>query len=204
MINNLELIKPLLEFNSEDDYYFLQIIKRKKEHPELGSNNYVVGVYYISSLEYLENKYDEIKLLCTHHNARAYINLNVRSFKKSAFQMLKKITDQILNEDYKSIRKAYASVSGELSNAGSKKRWIVDVDNTDIKFLDPIISTIEYLEPLEFINLNTGETKSKILGLIPTKNGYHLITSPFNRQEFSKKHSELDIHTNNPTILYIP
>jgi hypothetical protein len=128
----------------------------------------------------------------------------VNSFKKSAFQMLKKITDQILNEDYKSIRKAYASVSGELSNAGSKKRWIVDVDNTDIKFLDPIISTIEYLEPLEFINLNTGETKSKILGLIPTKNGYHLITSPFNRQEFSKKHSELDIHTNNPTILYIP
>lgn len=48
MINNLELILPLLEFLSEDDFYHLQIIKRKKEHPELGSNSYVVKTYYIT------------------------------------------------------------------------------------------------------------------------------------------------------------
>lgn len=43
MINNLELIKPLLKFESEDDFYYLQILKRKKDQtPEenaLGRNN---------------------------------------------------------------------------------------------------------------------------------------------------------------------
>ncbi len=31
MINNLNQIKTLLKFDSEDDFYHLQIIKRKKE-----------------------------------------------------------------------------------------------------------------------------------------------------------------------------
>ena len=54
MIHNIEIIKPLLRFSSEDDFYHLQILKRKKEHPELGSNSYVVKTYYVSSLDYLE------------------------------------------------------------------------------------------------------------------------------------------------------
>lgn len=80
MINNLEQIKGLLVFNSEDDFYHLQIIKRKKEHPELGSNSYVVKTYYISSIDYLNKKFEEIQVLCQYHNARSCINLNRRSF----------------------------------------------------------------------------------------------------------------------------
>ena len=38
---------------------------------------------------------------------------------------------------------------------------------------------------------------------IETKNGWHLITYPFNLQEF-KDVVPHDIHKNNPTILYIP
>lgn len=37
MINNLNQIKELLNFESEDVFYHLQVLKRKKEHPELGS-----------------------------------------------------------------------------------------------------------------------------------------------------------------------
>ena len=40
MIDNLELIKPLLEFNKENDFYFIQILQRKKDNPEVnGLNN---------------------------------------------------------------------------------------------------------------------------------------------------------------------
>jgi type II secretory pathway component PulL len=113
MINNVLILASLLTFESEDDFYHLQILKRKKEHPELGSNSYVVKTYYISSLKYLGNKMPEIQQLCQFHNARAYINLNVRSYEKLAFQMLKKVTDQIMNRDFRSVRKAYESVSGE-------------------------------------------------------------------------------------------
>lgn len=202
-INNINLIKDFLKFNSEDDFYYLQIIKRKKEHPELGSNNYVVNTYYISSIEHLESKYDEIKLLCNFHNARAYINLNKRSFEKIAFHNLKKITDQIMNKDFKSIRKSYSSVCGLYQNDNEKK-WIVDIDEKLPAYILQVEQFINYLEPLEFIDLNSGKTKSKVLNIFPTKNGYHLITTPFNRQEFSKKYPELDVHINNPSILYIP
>ncbi|WP_265091158.1 hypothetical protein, partial [Acinetobacter baumannii] len=39
---------------------------------------------------------------------------------------------------------------------------------------------------------------------IPTMNGCHLITKPFNLQKFKEKFPEIDVHKNNPTILYIP
>jgi len=35
MIDNFEQIKKLLTFETEDDFYFGQILQRKKEHPEL-------------------------------------------------------------------------------------------------------------------------------------------------------------------------
>ena len=33
-VNNLELIKPLLKFEDEWDFYFLQIIQRKKDNTD--------------------------------------------------------------------------------------------------------------------------------------------------------------------------
>src|SRR6185437_7908359 len=99
MINNIEEIKQLLHFDSKDDFYHLQIIKRKKEHPELGANSYIAKTYYIYSIDKLEKSLPEIICLCNFHNARACINLNRRSFEKLSFQLLRKVTDQILNKD---------------------------------------------------------------------------------------------------------
>jgi hypothetical protein len=60
MVNNLELIKPLLKFESDDDYYFLQILQRKKDNADLdkrlmGNNNSarLIKGYYIKSVEHL-------------------------------------------------------------------------------------------------------------------------------------------------------
>ena len=49
MINNLKIIKSLLTFESKDDFYYLQILQRKKENPQLGSNRRVIKNYYINS-----------------------------------------------------------------------------------------------------------------------------------------------------------
>jgi hypothetical protein len=183
-MNNIELIKPLLSFNSEDDFYHLQILKRKKEHPELGSNSYVVKTYYIRSIQHLENIMNEVICICDFHNARACINLNKRSFEKLAYQMLKKVTDCILNKDFKSVRKSYESVCGSFSNEKDNKKWIIDVDDkTTHKVLE---------EHFKWINV-------PILANIPTKNGCHLIVNPFDIKLFITKS---DIHKNNPTLLY--
>lgn len=196
MIHNIEIIKRLLRFSSEDDFYHLQILKRKKEHPELGSNSYVVKTYYVSSIEYLETKFPEIVALCNFHNARACINLNVRSYERLAFQMLKKVTDQIINKDYKSVRKAYESVAGEFGT-GRDKKWIIDVDYGPH-------TTVDYVNKLQhYIRIELPEG-GEIFAKIPTKNGFHLITSPFRLDTFREAYPEIDVHKNNPTILYIP
>lgn len=190
MVDNFEKIKGLLKFDSEDDFYHLQIIKRKKENPELGSNSYVVKTYYISSVEYLDKKRDEIINLCQFNNARACINLNPRSFERIAFHTLKKVTDIIMNKDYKSVRKAYESVCGEYAN-GKNKSWIIDIDVKDLNEVKIVSDMIEPINPV-------GD---KVISVLETKNGYHIITKPFDVSKVSITH---DIHKNNPTVLYIP
>ncbi len=191
MVDNLELIKPFLVFDSEDDFYHLQIIKRKKENPELGSNSYIVKTYSITSVDHLEKVYPEIKAICDFHQARAGINLNVRSFEKIAFHALRKLTDVIMNKDFRSARKSYDSVCGSFS-AGKNKSWIIDIDVSDMDVVKSIAESISEIEP-------KGD---KVKTVLPTKNGFHLITSPFNLSKVG--FSEIDIHKNNPTILYVP
>jgi hypothetical protein len=191
MVDNLELIKPFLVFDSEDDFYHLQIIKRKKENPELGSNSYIVKTYSIISVDHLEKVYPEIKAICDFHQARAGINLNVRSFEKIAFHALRKLTDVIMNKDFRSARKSYDSVCGSFS-AGKNKSWIIDIDVSDMDVVKSIAESISEIEP-------KGD---KVKTVLPTKNGFHLITSPFNLSKVG--FFEIDIHKNNPTILYVP
>src|SRR5574344_386943 len=64
-INNLEKIKGLLSFDKEGDlFYFAQLIKRRKDQSEaekqlMRSDNTIVKCYYITSLDYLERKWNE-------------------------------------------------------------------------------------------------------------------------------------------------
>jgi hypothetical protein len=199
MINNFEQIKGLLEFDSDDDFYHLQVLKRKKENPELGSNSHCIKTYYISSKEYLDLIKQEIVDLCNSNNARAYINLNRRSFERIAFQTLKKVTDQIMNKDYFSVRKAYDSACGSYMNEPNKK-WILDFDTKDESFLPSLKEQLFKLKP----------EGNKIIDKIETKHGYHIITKPFQTQDFNYLFSgwhtieKPAIQSNNPTILYIP
>lgn len=196
MIDNFEQIMSLLYFASEDDFYHLQVIKRKKEHPELGSNSLVIKTYYIKSKEHLDKVGPEVVALCEFHGARAYINLNRRSFEKIAFHTLKKITDQIMNRDFKSVRKAYESICGTYSNE-PEKRWILDLDGVETP--SPIM--MAYIDHrCEPIAQDVGD--GKCITVVPTKNGIHLITKPFNIQKFKEVYPEVEIHKDNPTLLF--
>lgn len=209
IINNLELIKPLLKFESNDTYYHLQILKRKKdckEH-EKGRNNNArcLKTYYISSIEYLELRFSEIQKLCKNHNARAYINLNAKSFIKTGFQLNLLIADRMKNNQFEYMYRSYESAAGMSYVNIGEKRWIVDIDEKDISPL--MLSYIEY-QCAPFSNWmydvdnDIDVFNSKILAKIPTKSGWHLITKPFNVKQFKDKYPEIDIQKNNPTLLY--
>jgi len=192
MVDNFEQVKELLTFESEDEFYFVQIIKRKKENSELGSNSHIVKFYYLKSVSDLYKDKEEMILLANYHNARVCINLNKRSFERTAFHTLKKLTDQILNKDFKNARKAYNSVCG--MHAGEiDKTWIVDIDEKG-RQANEILKCIDKIQP----------EGNKLITILNTKNGVHLITKPFNLHDFKIVYPNIDVHKNNPTIIYIP
>lgn len=196
-MNNIELIKPLLEFNSKDTFYFLQILQRKKEHPELSRNSNVIKNYYIDSVEYLDRKMDEIIKLCDFFNARAMLRLTPRSYKKTALDNLKQIAQCIQEDNYKAVSKSYSSSSGSTTE-GTFKRWLIDIDTVlSHSETNYIINTINKVSP-------TNDNQ-KVLAIIPSKTGCHIITKPFDKITFERDFDfTFDIHKDNPSNLYIP
>lgn len=209
MLNNLELIKPLLKFESEDDYYFLQILQRKKDVKVgqigvIGSNNSsrLIKAYFVSSIEYLDQRWDEIVKLCELFNARAMITLNKRSYRASSLQMMVQLAQSIQSNNFNNY-KMWNNVAGKYQPIHDKT-WIIDLDGDDLTFKSNIVSAIQRSRP----------HGKKIIAEIPSKNGVHLITSPFDVSYFKVNLKdemepygvslELEIHKNNPTNLYIP
>lgn len=193
MIDNFELIKPLLTFPNDDTYYHLQILRRGKDHPDLPAANRVIKSYFIIDINDLDFYEQEIKSLCKLFGARAYINLAPKSIKKTTMLQLKYLAQRAYEGDFKKIWKSWNTCAGEIK--GEEPTWVIDIDDT-IVTTGQIIDLIDDLEPVD------SSGYSKFIAEIPTKNGYHIITTPFNLQQFKEKYPNIDVHKNNPTLLY--
>lgn len=194
MVYNFDQIRKMLKFE-EDYFYFIQIIQRKKEHPELGSSNRVIRSYMISSLEKFDKNEDEITQMCKAFNARAYIHLNRRKWSTISFECLRHNAELIANSQYEGIKSSLETTIGRNNGEPKETRtWILDCDG--INTPSPLM-----MADIDHKLLPNG---SKCLHIIPTKNGCHLITKPFDTQAFHSKYPDIEIHKDNPTILYIP
>jgi hypothetical protein len=183
----------------------LYIFKRKKDQPEGEKDNHqsvrTIKTYCIESIDHLERRYDEIKQLCEMFKARAYIHVQKQNHMDVSLNMMIELAQRI-QSGQKNQKGLFDSVVGQIKT--QEKRWIVDVDTKDKIYLKQVTNRIEYLNPMVFTNLDTGEMESKIEAIIPTKNGYHLITKKFDVMEFKKQYPEIDIQKKNPTLLYLP
>lgn len=208
MINNFKLIEPLLGFDNPGDCYFIQLLKRQKDNPTLHRNMVNVDNFFIYSLEEYREMEQRIIDVATLHNARAYLRVNRRNTEKLALNTLVKVSNLILSKDYKSVKNAYLSAAGE-HNSEPVKRWVVDLDRTvpPHQYADLCFRVYDLIESLhKECNRNSNQPKYEILAEIPTKNGMHLIVNPFNLKKFRDLTPDLsiDIHKDNPTILYMP
>jgi len=204
MINNFKILEPLIQFTNPGDCYFIQFLKRHKDNPEMTRNMVNVDNLFIYSLEEYREMESRIIEIATIHNARAYIRVNRRNAEKLALTTLVQVSNLILSKDYKSVKNAYLKAAGQTSSE-PVRRWIVDIDNPKDgpEAKKYIIHIIEELH--RQCNRNGNQCEYKILSEIPTKNGVHIITNPFNLQEFRNRYSfALDIHKDNPTILFQP
>jgi hypothetical protein len=158
----------MIKFNSDDDVYFVQIIKRKKDnmHQYFANNAADYLTYYLfKSLEELNSKKEEIKAICTKTNSRAYIYLNPRSAKA-----INDYAENVLKDRFKKHRGLAYKQGREIEvAAGQSKDW----DDRTICFVD-IDSDNEYV-------YKKVAEKIKNAGIVPidtyrsTNNGWHII-----------------------------
>jgi hypothetical protein len=197
-VDNFELIKSHIHSSdNKEEFYMLQIMRRTKDQKgyEGKRKQSVIKSYFISSPEYLEAKRDEIIGLCEMFNARAYINLNKKSYKQVSLKALEILAGKIAHEDYSGVKALFESACGQTGACDRQKTWIVDFDSKDLDELNRVKTIIEMVEPKDM---------NKIVETVPTRNGYHLITRPFNKKTFNEIYNcSIDIHDNNPTILYV-
>jgi hypothetical protein len=109
-----------------------------------------------------------------------------------------------LTQNNKAIKTAFDSVCGEF-HSDTDKKWIVDVDFKDLddrEFFSGENNISNIISTLTDLQLETE--KEPMIEILPTKNGVHIITRPFNLKKFRETFFGIDVHKDNPSILYCP
>ena len=203
MIDNFELIEKLFDFTEEDNTFFhCQIVKRAKDHKPNKVKEGAIRTYLIKSKDHLKKLKEEIILLCEHHKARAYINVAKKTFDSVNKLMLTKLAEYNYSDNLflTNPQKLLNSSIGEIKP--KTPLWVVDIDDINIK-----TSILEWLDKYFYIDIppHFYNRDYYLKAEIPTIQGCHLITSPFNVKLFSDAFPNIDIHKNSMgTLLYYP
>ena len=181
-IDNFAKVQPLLDFG-KDTYYFVQIIKRRKDQGNEGMSLSELCVWQrlIDKPETLDLYKQEIQELCTIYNARAYIELNPRSLERWSIELTRKLLDRISLHDFQSVHRLPSKVAlseETIKTRGlliDRRRWMLDVDEpTTIPIADRWIT----------------ENEVRKIATIPTLSGAHIIIESFNYKRAGLKLGE--------------
>lgn len=208
-LNNVDKIRSLLSFNNTGDFYFVQIIKRRKDNPDMSKDVKVIKSFYLNSLVDYDKVVPKMIEICEKEKSRAYIRLNIRNYNKLGLKLIAEVAQMVSNgNDLKLLPNVFDSVAGQYTSDHDKK-WVVDVDWVDLPEMKSYIldgkmivgesATAKLLSLLQ--NLQIDARKEPLLELIQTKNGFHVITRPFNLQLFSNVFPNIQVHKDGLTLI---
>ena len=203
VIDNFDKIRQYLTFD-EDDFYFVQIIQRKKDgNPDLVSsnNNYrKVKSFHIQSLEDFDRRRKSIMDLCRQNNARAYIYMNRGNFCSVAIDNAIEILTNFKLGTPKKAKESYDSCCSKYCKPHTKKKFLVDVDTKDEATLNEFIRIVNSCRS-EFNKDGIYDVCTRnVLDVIPTKNGFHLFTVGFDKGMFIQRIDEYNTTQHNGTL----
>ena len=187
MVDNIESIRKILEFDKFGKFYFISIMQRNKDGTNVASSHDScrrIRTFYVFSLEEFDKIVSFIKEICDKIGARCYIELNRKDIFKCQIECIKRLAECIEHRTTKSRTIMDSVVAGAPSR---DKLWMIDCDTHD----DPIIYDI-----IEYIKNHNGTHYA----VIPTVNGCHIITSRFDPRDF--KFEDCEIKRNAFTLLY--
>ena len=204
MINNFDIARQWMKFDSDDEFFFIQVLVRGKDGNKANGNNTnrTVKYYTVRSLEEFNAIEEEIKYLCSQFNTRAYIHYSKRSFKQVGREMLRDVTDKLLSENWQGMKRSFQHCCG-VCVPSNRKTYLVDIDyDMDITPRESHYELIEKCKDYINVHCENLADMDKIIAVIPTNSGYHLICKPFNVHKFHDWAPGIEVKTNSPTLLY--
>lgn len=165
-------------------FYFVQVLRRKKDDGQPPNFHVIRNYYFYTEEDFIKAK-DGIKELCDNNNCRAYFWVNPRDSERIALETAKALITHVTDNTTRNSYRTYDHICGKIRCNAYVPYWIVDIDN--LEDLDKVI---------KFIGAE------KIVDKIETASGVHLITNKFNSDKFRRRFPEIDIHKDNPTLLY--
>lgn len=196
-IDNFNAGAPWFDnLSDQGDFFFVQVMQRNKEKNNVGSSGYVIKDYHFFDKETFLSKKEEITTLCKAFNARAYFWINPRNCKEVQYEIIREALEAIELGTHK-LFKCVSRALGRKRCNKYKSKWILDFDTKDWSLINKYLDLVRKCRP----NVN------KILYYVPTVNGIHVITLGFDLEQFKQelaiaKLDNIDIHKDNPTILY--
>ena len=200
-VNNIDLILPLLKWEKTGDYFYLQIFLRKVDNTTtFGNKNNsarLIKAYCFFNQEQILAKTEEIIKLCNLYKARAGINLNIRNEEEVAYELLENLADRLKSKNYRGINGILNTTNGSVKSRD--KYWLIDCDSEE-----------EFNIVFEILNSETIRPEgNKIVAVLPSYKGKHVITKRFDRLTFNnllveKLGKTIDLHTNNPAAYFYP
>ena len=112
-----------------------------------------------------------------------------------ALECIRKYADLVAGNCAFQGNNIWDSTCGSTRARGYKALWLVDVDNpNELSQVKELILQCKHSEPF-------------VMYEVPTVHGYHLVCSGFNSLQFNEEIQnrgldKVDIHKNNPTLLY--
>lgn len=189
-LDNREKVRNLLRFG-KDTYYYLQILQRKKENPELALSEIKRWRLFITSPSVLDRADSYIEFLCKNLNARAYISVVPRNLEKYCKETAKEYINHLCTDEYSQVFRIGDRVA--LSDKTVKWRGVIPCSRT---LLDFDMKSLEKEDARRFLE---EEGKIKVEEIIPTKNGFHVICENHNTKT---KFPDAETRSNGDVTVY--
>lgn len=194
MIDNFKKIRGLLRFDKPNDYYLIEVMKRRKDNPRLPVESKFIKELLVYSLKDFDDGRDEILCACEVLRARAYIWLNARNAEVTGFHCLKRLSSLLMEKNYTNIYGLFRKVSEEV-HFDKHPKYLIDLDfNSDLTLVESTVRA----------NWSDQLNDQQLFELIRTPHGFHAVTYPFDTKKFRDVFPHLMVYTDRPTILYAP
>lgn len=208
-IDNFDNVRRMMSFNDNGDtLYFVEIIKRKKDNPNMIDSREFLKQYYFKSIDEFNDAEGTIKTLCKALGARAYIYLNARS-SAEVDKYTKIYADRFrrhrgMAERFSNNPKAFAA--GRSFDDPSRPLCFIDIDSDDDKDIDMALKIIRDsgIKPIfQYRSMNNGlhvvlpdKEAAKKLDFTPINGNLNGLS------QFYKNNAKVSVEIDKPTLLY--